>query len=163
LARLLSKRRGVRNSEYPPRLSPSRIVQWAKKYRQRTSQWPTLKSGTIQDAAGETWNAVDLALRKGRRGLRKGNSLARLLAGRCGVRNPARPPRLTVKGILRWADDYYARHGRRPTRDSGPIAQAPGETWMAMDRALVSGHRGLPGGSSLARLLDQRRPRWRQP
>ena len=32
-----------------------------------------------------------------------------------------------------------------------------GQTWQALNRALFTGNRGLPGGSSLARLLAERR------
>ena len=133
----------VRNAEYPPRLTTGRIVKWAKMHRSRTGRWSTLKSGPIHDAPGETWNAVDLALLKGRRGLPGGSSLAR----RCGVRNPQQAPRLTT------AD-------RRPTRESSAIADAHGETSMAIHKVLSVGRCGLPGGSSLVRLLDERRPTW---
>ena len=34
---------------------------------------------------------------------------------------------------------------------------APGETWLAADMALRHGRRGLPGGSSLAMLLADKR------
>ena len=34
---------------------------------------------------------------------------------------------------------------------------APGETWMAVQSALQHGHRGLPGGATLARLLRAHR------
>lgn len=40
---------------------------------------------------------------------------------------------------------------------SGPITDAPGETWLAAAMALRYSRRGLPGGSSLARLLAERR------
>ncbi len=42
-------------------------------------------------------------------------------------------------------------------RDSGWVVGAKSETWLAFDRALAQGCRGLPGGSSLARLLAERR------
>ncbi|HUE74785.1 MAG TPA: hypothetical protein VMP01_28205 [Pirellulaceae bacterium] len=160
LARLLEKHRSVRNSEYPPRLSLGRIILWAKQYQMRTGQWPKEHSGAIQGAPGETWLAIDMALRKGRRGLKSGSSLAKLLSRHCGVRNVVHPPRLTIGQILRWADAYRARLGKRPTRNSGPIDEAPGETWMAVHKALQAGQRGLPGGSSLPRLLEERRARW---
>jgi hypothetical protein len=35
------------------------------------------------------------------------------------------------------------------------VADAPGETWAAINTALVRGHRGLPGGSSLSWLLSE--------
>jgi hypothetical protein len=37
--------------------------------------------------------------------------------------------------------------------NSGPIPEAPGENWHAVNLALYNGHRGLRGGSSLAKLL----------
>jgi hypothetical protein len=139
------------------------IIKWAKAFHQRTGDWPKEDSGPIPEAVGETWLAMDMSLRKGKRGLPAGSSLPRLLAAHCGVRNLQQVPRLTVAKILRWADAYYERRGKRPTPHSGPITEAPGETWNAVDRALFSGHRGLPGGSSLAKLLAARRPRWRSP
>lgn len=164
LARLLEKRRGVRNSEYPPLLTENQIVAWAKKHHRRTGKWPKENSGPILDAKNETWTAIDLALRKKtrRRGLPGGDSLPKLLARRCGVRNIKDLPRLKVAQILRWAEAYVARHGRRPNKYAGPIPGAPGETWSAVDHALIRGQRGLKGGSSLAKLLDEHRPLWRR-
>jgi hypothetical protein len=69
---------------------------------------------------------------------------------------PRRPP-LTVELILAWADDHHARTGRWPSRNSGPVQGVPGENWYAINQALADGRRGLPGGSSLARLLAERR------
>src|SRR5262249_54787237 len=66
-------------------------------------------------------------------------------------------PRLTRTAILRWARRHRRRTGRWPTAASGPVARAPGETWQAVDTALRAGRRGLPGGSSLVKLLP--RPR----
>src|SRR5262249_52355965 len=40
---------------------------------------------------------------------------------------------------------------------SGPVPEAPGETWSMVDGALRVGLRGLPGGLSLARLLARHR------
>jgi hypothetical protein len=37
---------------------------------------------------------------------------------------------------------------------------SPTETWCAVDDALKRGGRGLPGGSSLAKLLAHHRGRW---
>lgn len=163
LARLLEGRRGVHNSDYPPKLSVSQIVKWAKAFHRRTGKWPKEDSGPIPEAAGETWLAMDMSLRKGKRGLPAGSSLPRLLAKHCGVRNPLQVPPLTIAKILRWADAHYASNGKRPTGDSGLITAAPGETWNGVDRALTSGHRGMPGGTSLAKLLAIRRPRWVSP
>jgi hypothetical protein len=40
---------------------------------------------------------------------------------------------------------------------SGPIAAEPEETWSGVNAALSVGQRGLPGGSSLAQLLERER------
>jgi hypothetical protein len=65
--------------------------------------------------------------------------------------------RLTVAQILAWADAHRAWAGDWPRTGSGPVPQGPGETWRRIDNALRYGLRGLPGGSSLARLLEQER------
>ncbi len=125
--------------------------------RRRTGKWPTQQSGTIPESPGESWLAVDMALRAGNRGLRRGSSLARLLAERRGRRNHAALPRLSKKKILAWADQHHARTGRWPKRYSGTVVEAPGERWELINNALHAGYPGLVGGSSLVRLLDQKR------
>jgi hypothetical protein len=73
------------------------------------------------------------------------------------VRNKAALPRLTLKQIRAWAKAHRERTGAWPGDTSGPIPEAPGETWKAVQMALVQGLRGLKGGSSLARLLGRGR------
>jgi hypothetical protein len=65
--------------------------------------------------------------------------------------------KLTVAQTLTWADAHHARTGAWPRRDSGPVAGAPGETWVNIDQAMKKGLRGLPGGDTLARLLTRAR------
>jgi len=154
LAELLETNRGVRNTANLPPLSAERILAWADAHHRRTGHWPQKDSGPIEDALGETWMAVDSALRQGTRGFSGGYSLPRLLAEHRGQRNKKGLPRLTYPRILEWADAHYRRTGARPTLNSGPILDAPGETWSAVDGALAKGYRGLPPGSSLARLLQ---------
>jgi hypothetical protein len=71
--------------------------------------------------------------------------------------NRKHQPKLSVDQILAWADAHFERTGKWPRRNSGPIPDAPGENWANVDQALVVGLRGLPGGSSLARLLAEHR------
>src|SRR5262249_33898670 len=85
------------------------------------------------------------------------SSLLRLLARKRGARNPLALPPLTEGQVLAWADVHFHRTGRWPKYDSGPIPEAPGETWQRVDRALREGERGLPGESWVARLLAERR------
>jgi hypothetical protein len=145
-----------------PPLSVEQILAWADAHCARTGEWPTPHSGPVPEAPGETWAAVQSALYQGLRGLPRGTSLARLLAGRRGKSTRSALPRLSQRQILEWADAHRRRTGRWPAVDSGAVAEAPAETWRALDAALRRGYRGLPGGDSLARLLDRRRgPRLR--
>jgi hypothetical protein len=157
LAKLLAKRRGLRNPADLPPLTVKQILAWADAYHRREGKWPIADAGPIAEAPGETWMGMDVALRVGSRGLLQGSSLARLLNEQRGVRNVASLPRLTVDQILAWADAYHTRTGQWPTRDSAAIEEAPGELWSTVNAALISGNRGLPGGSSLARLLGEHR------
>jgi hypothetical protein len=157
LAQLLAERRGVRHHGRLPPFREKQILAWADAHRRRTGLWPTAASGPVVDAPEETWRAVDQALRVGVRGLPSGSSLARLLMQRRGVRHLQRLPRLTARQILTWADAHRRRTGTWPNSASGPVAGTPGEHWQAIDAALTSGRRGLPGGSSLARLLAEHR------
>src|SRR5262249_13636445 len=129
----------------------------ADAYHDRTGRWPHTESGPIPEALGETWRRVDNALRMGLRGLEGGSSLARLLAERRQVRNRGQLPPLRPKEGLAGADAHRRRPGAWPTGESGPIPDAPGETYRAVDQALRVGVRGLPGGSSLAQLLARHR------
>jgi hypothetical protein len=157
LARLLTEERGVRNPKELPRLTVRQIRAWARAHRRRTREWPTRRSGPVAEAPGETWSAIDAALGQGYRGLRAGLSLSRLLAGRRAAPAEAGGPDLRLSRILAWADAHRRRTGAWPTARSGPIAGAAGETWRGVDEALRTNRRGLPGGSSLARLLGEHR------
>jgi hypothetical protein len=147
-----------------PRKQPltlEQILAWADAHHLLYGCWPTMCSTPAPVAAGCTWSGIDSALRRGSRGLAGGSSLARLLEARRGVRNqnPAHKRRLTVAGILRRAERHRRRTGRWPTKTSGPLAGLAGETWNSLNAALWIGHRGLPGGSSLAKVFSEYRGR----
>jgi hypothetical protein len=143
-----------------PQRGPLRIpqiVRWADAYRKRTGRWPSQQSGPVLEAPGETWAGIDESLRGGHRGLPGGSSLPRLLAHARGKEHPLDLRRLTVKQILTWADTWHTRTSKWPISTSGAIRGAEGLTWRLVDLALRDGRRGLPGGSSLSRLLAERR------
>jgi hypothetical protein len=157
LARLLADERRVQNRLALPPLSKELLLAWADAHHQRTGRWPKQQSGPIYDAPGETWANIDAALARGSRSLSGGSSLAQLLAEEREVRNNANLPPLTTDHILAWADAHHERTGKWPNRTCGPINDAPGETWTGVDQALDKGHRGLPGGSSLTKVLAEER------
>src|SRR5262249_53569796 len=153
------RRRPKRLRARPPQLSEALILAWCDDHHARTGRWPTSDSGSVLCTVGENYNALDMALRVGSRGLPGGSSLARLLAKHRGVRNPKQLPPLTEQVIVALADVHFWLTGSWPTSKSGPVTASPvpGETWARINFSLIQGKRGLPGGSSLARLLARQR------
>ena len=137
---------------HKPPLTISQILAWADAHHTRTGKWPTVISGPVCEAADENWEKINNALRYGLRGLSGGSTLRRLIGEQRGFR-----PRLTVTQVLAWADAHRERTGEWPTAGSGAVYDAVGDTWQAINKALWQGLRGLSGGSSLAKLLDERR------
>jgi hypothetical protein len=90
------------------------------------------------------------------RSLPGGSTLAQLLAEQRGVRNKSSLPNLTTGQILEWADAYRMTTGKWPQQKSGAVLDASGERWANIDTALSRGRRGLPGGSSLAKLIESK-------
>jgi hypothetical protein len=162
LSELLRKHRGVRRSADSPLLSIPQIIAWADAHHSRTGKWPNQLAGPILEAPDESWQNVQAALYHGNRGLPGGSSLAQLLAAERGTRNRRCPPDLTVQQILAWADAFHSRNGFEPKPTSGPIPEAPGETWRTVEAALKAGARGVAGTSGLTELLAEHRG-WRNP
>lgn len=157
LAQLISRSRGVRHKHRILPLRIPQILHWADAHFRRYRQWPNSRSGLVVGALHETWNKIDSALKAGLRGLPGHGSLAKLLLEHRGVRNRAYLPPLTTKQILAWCDAHYERTGSWPKEDSGSIPDATSENWRAISQDLRQGHRGLAGGSSLAKLLESER------
>ena len=157
LASLLESQRGVRNHLTLGKLTIGQILKWADAHHKKTSEWPKLKSGEVQGAPGEKWPNINAILFQGGRGLPGGSSLAKLLTEKRGVRVLNAPPKLTIQQILKWADSYHQVTGKWPKESSGEVLGVSGERWGNISNALLQGQRGLPGGSSLAKLLAEKR------
>jgi hypothetical protein len=65
-------------------------------------------------------------------------------------------PQLTIEQILEWADAHQTTTSEWPTLNSGQVIGTD-DTWAKIDSSLRAGVRGLPGGSSLAKLLAEHR------
>src|SRR5947208_701359 len=98
----------LRRGRRPP-LTIRQVLAWAEAHFERTGNWPAWRPDPVFEAAGENWRALDLALKRGSRGLPGGTSLAQLLANHFGKRNIAKLPKLSVRRILCWADTHHAR------------------------------------------------------
>jgi len=141
----------------PPKLTLKQILAWADAYHERMGDWPRVYSGLVKESVPENWRKIDNALRYGLRGLPGRSSLPKLLARYRGTRNPKALPPLSEDQILAWADKHNSLRQEWPSLKTGTILGAREETWENVDAALREGFRGLPGGSSLARLLEAHR------
>jgi hypothetical protein len=141
---------------YRPPLTAKQILAWADAHKARTGQWPKKTSGLVRDGyLGDNWLKIENALKLGLSGLDGGTTLAKLLVEARGVRSPRYLPELSEEIILAWADRYRQRTGDWPNDQSAEVVGEKGEDWHNIDAALRQGSRGLPGGSSLARLLHE--------
>ena len=95
-------------------------------------------------------------MRTGRRGLPGGSSLAQFLDEHSEELNDP-GERLTVERVIQWADLHFKTYGSWPNSSLGRVLSEDSENWHAIDMALTRGYRGLHGGSSLAKLLDEHR------
>jgi hypothetical protein len=153
---MASEQSGKQKRPYKP-LSVEQILVWAKSHFQHTGRWPTAYAGRVADAPEEGWYAIDIALRKGNRGLPASLSLYRLLRTHVGyIRSNGRTI-LTIEQVLAWMQAHHRRKGRWPQIKSGEVQDVSGETWNAIDQALRHGNRGLPPGLSLHLLKQQNR------
>jgi hypothetical protein len=158
---LLVKHRGLPPLRKSTRLTVEQILAWADSQHRQTGKWPSTYCGPVLDSPEDDWQSVDHALRRGHRGLAGGSSLAKLLREcRHGLKRSDAPP-LKIEQILAWADAHHERTGKWPHGQSGPVVGADETTWTAVDAALRHGCRGLPGGSSLAKLLTKERDKKR--
>ena len=126
-----------------PNLSEDTIVEWAAEEKRRTGKCPSVKTGEVSEAPGETWETLDFHLKKGGRGLPGGSSLSRLLQSR-GLRKRRRLDKDTVAA---WCAEHLERTGKLPAEEDGEIPGTSGETWCALACALRRGQRGLPAGT----------------
>ncbi len=79
LAQLLAHRLGIRSRTVMPPLTLAQVLSWAMDHQIRTGRLPNVNSGPVRAVLGETWQKIDDCLRRGRRGLPGGRSLAQLL------------------------------------------------------------------------------------
>ncbi|MBW2187231.1 MAG: hypothetical protein JRG71_12795 [Deltaproteobacteria bacterium] len=159
LAAILSEHRGVRSRKHTPSLSIQAILERADAHKQKYGVWPKKGSGDVFNSLGDTWNAYDLALSRGMRGLEGGSSLAKLLEAERGVKYLFSKSPLSNDQILDWADAHFAETKTWPNVNTGKLVLAPEENWKNIDSILRSGNksRGITGNDSLPELLHRER------
>jgi len=145
---------------FPSRLTYKQIRGWANEHRRRTGAFPSVLDGPIVGTNDQSWARINTALREGLRGLPGGNSLSQLLGRRAGTIRRTYKSRITIAQIEQWARVHRRTTGRWPSAGNG-LVDGAGEHlgWYAVHAALYFGFRGLPGGSSLSKVLRRMRER----
>lgn len=164
LVKLIKEKLGIRSYHNPPALPTQLIIDWITLFINKYERKPNMSDGNIEFAegeyAGETWSGVNAALWRGGRGQPGKSSLASLIQENFGIKNIQDLPALSATLILDWIKQYIDVHGKKPNRTSGiiePVSEEyKGITWTIINTALEVGTRGLPGGSSLAKLIDNK-------
>ena len=114
----------------------------------------------VTDAPGEKWSLIDCDLRAGQRGLSGGSSLAKLLAKKRGLRNPAELPPLTEEQIL---EAMEASGAYRATSLSAPRGgDEQGDTLADTVGCEEHGYDLAEDRATLDRLLQTITPRERE-
>ena len=70
LTQFLVEHRGEEAGRKPPRLTLEKILAWANAHHAVAGHWPTSAPIAVAEAPDETWATIDLALRRGHRGLK---------------------------------------------------------------------------------------------
>ena len=166
LERLLVEHRGEPAKRRHIELTVEQILAWADTHYEAAGSWPTAASGPVARCSGAHMELGQHHAAQGRPGPAGRLDACPLAeAARSGGRDwpmAKRPSALTVDLILSWADAYHEEHGNWPNKGSGPVPDAPKYRWSWVDTMLREGVPGLPGGSTLARLLEQHgRAAWR--
>jgi hypothetical protein len=164
LPKLLEEKFNVKNIQNLPSLSMELIEEWIKLFHAKHNRYPNRNDGIIEFATGKhkgtTWAHVNTALERGVRGLPGGSSLPKLLEEKFNVKNIKNLPNLSYKEIEGWIKFHYDKYGKYPNKNSGIIEFATGKhkgtTWAHVNTALSEGIRGLPKGSSLPKLLEEK-------
>ena len=143
---------GKRNPKNLPKLTIEQICEWAKAHHKRTGEWPTKDSGSVPEAPGENWGAINYSLKskKSIRGLHGSSTLGQLLKEQFGIDIPKFNINLIKNCIL----THKKRTGMWPNKNYGPIIELPGKTWIMVDSALRYGNCGLNSESNLAKLIS---------
>jgi hypothetical protein len=139
-------------------LTDEQILERAMEHMSKTGKLPVIYSGKVHGGLpGDTWADYHLWLKFQMKGLTAGMSLPRFLSLNTGAPYKYRKDELTEDFISERVNDYKIRTGYWPKHTSGKVhGGADGDTWAVYHHSLSRGKRGLPGGSSLADLLDRR-------
>lgn len=153
LAKLLFEKREVETQGNQSRIEILKVTEWIRVFESSNKRYPSIEEDGDEriDGTKLTWRQLINAVKSGSRGLPK-QSWASFLESHFDKPNRKRRSRLTVEKILEWGEQYFEKHGKPPTRESGKIPETL-DTWKDINNALNGGLRGLEKGDTLFKLF----------
>jgi hypothetical protein len=92
----------------------------------------------------------------GGRELAGGSSLSQLIEKRFAIKRQEYGPSLTEEAILDLVKSHIAKYDKKPNCKTGAVEGQKNLTWSAITRRLEIGASILQGGSSLAKLIEDK-------
>jgi hypothetical protein len=135
-------------------LTEGLIKQWIRAEYEKTKRWPLASDGDVLvDGVAEKWCNLHLNLLQGRRGLPGGRRLVDLVEE---VRTElGQPSTRTMEDVRQLIWQHYCDRKEWPHFKSKlPVPGGLFTSWNALNQALSVGRFGLPGGSSLAKVVE---------
>ena len=143
-----------------PPLTVEMILGWADAFYRRHGIWPRIRSGQHSpNRPGTQWRGINSFLHRGSRGLPGGSSLGGLALKQhpgkfIAAAKTASPKTRSSVGRKK---PFSNAPGKWPQAASGLVPESGGTKWNDVNKALIFGFRGLPGGSCLKKLLGARK------
>ncbi len=135
------------------------VLQLCDAFYEKNNRYPNSKDrDKLVDGEKFNWRVIVSAYSKGRRGLKKGMSIAKLLKKNRNVINKYsnQKPKLSIKEIKFWIKEYIKDNDKPPVASEKKNVKGQiDENWHNLDNALRIGLRGLPRGNSLAKLVKK--------
>lgn len=151
---LLYEELGVKGYLAGKKLTESSILDLARKHFASTGKWPTSYSPWIFGDS-DNWNAIDVALRVGHRGLLGGSSLSNLLHINGCKLNRTKLKIPSLSSILEAADKFYEKFGDYPKKSSGVDDLFSKINWHTINNKLKRGLISGTKSTSLAELWEE--------
>ena len=132
-------------------LNLQQVLELADSWSNLKGRWPKRADGYVSEGYSLTWSQINGWLLRNEQ-----TSLANLLLEERAAPHHLARPSLSIDEILDWALVHHSETGHWPTFKSGGVIGNPNESWSAVQSALVSGTRGLIGGSSIEKILFEK-------
>lgn len=133
------------------------ILKWIDIFFEKYKKFPNPKTkNKIEEMKENTWAALDNALWRGNRGLKKLNGgLTKLISLNRDYEHNFNKSKLSINLITKWLLFEFSEKKKWPIVTKDNVLMSPGEKWRNVDVCMRIGARGLKKGNSVNKLLKK--------